>query len=145
MSAYCCLQWLGCGRERKETGHPVLFIMNNMNMALTQHGVRNGDTDRRPQESLSLCQVLHPELAVVLAHPYGARGEYDIYDSRLCNRESDVAVDPCATQVGFSLTILQMISLNLYRSWAVHTVLSGSEDARRGESLHDARKRLFLA
>jgi hypothetical protein len=81
MSAYCCLQWLGCGRERKETGHPVLFIVNNMNMALTQHGVRNGDADRRPQESLSLRQVLHPESAVLLAHPYRARGEYDIYDN----------------------------------------------------------------
>ena len=81
MSAYCCLQWLDCGRERKETGYPVFFIMNNMNMALTQHGVRNGDADRRPQASLSLRQVLHPESAVVLAHPYRARGEYDIYDN----------------------------------------------------------------
>lgn len=81
MSAYCCLQWLDCGRERKETGYAVLFIMNNMNMALTQPGVRNGDADRRPQESLSLRQVLHPESAVVLAHPYRARGEYDIYDN----------------------------------------------------------------
>jgi hypothetical protein len=75
------LQWLDCGRERKEAGYAVLFIMNNMNMALTQPSVRNGDADRRPQESLSLRQVLHPESAVVLAHPYRARGEYDFCDN----------------------------------------------------------------
>jgi hypothetical protein len=65
--------------SEKRQVDPVLFIMNNMNTALTQHGVRNGDASRRPQESLSLRQVLHPESAVVLAHPYRARGEYDIY------------------------------------------------------------------
>jgi len=60
---------------------PVLFTMKNMNTALTQHGVRNGDAGRRPQESLSPRQVLHPESAVVLAHPYRAIGGYDIYDN----------------------------------------------------------------
>ncbi len=65
--------------SEKRQVDPVLFKMNNMNTAVTQHGVRNGDAGRRPQASLSLRQVLHPESAVVLAHPYRARGEYDIY------------------------------------------------------------------
>ena len=68
--------------SEKRQVDPVLFTMNNMNTALTQHGVRNGDAGRRPQESLSLRQVLHPESAVVLVHSYRARGEYDIDDNK---------------------------------------------------------------
>jgi hypothetical protein len=46
---------------------PVLFTMNNINTALTQHGVRNGDANRRLQESQLPFPVPLPESAVVLA------------------------------------------------------------------------------
>ena len=51
------------------------------NQATTQHGVRNDDAGRRPQESLSLRRGSLSESAVVLARPSQAIGAYDICDN----------------------------------------------------------------
>ncbi len=72
--------WIA-GRGEKRSHDAIRFAMNPRKNALTQHGVRNDDADRRPQESQSLLQGSFPGSVATLVHPSQATGAFDNCDN----------------------------------------------------------------